>query len=141
MPQDKILTNANDVTLIVRYPDGTAEAGPQGRLVVDDFSMSRATDLTGHSGVGNHTPQKISIGDVSFEWEFTVEGEDRQLIENIATEGGVPREMIFTAIARDTRIKLSGAFTDEDTFEGTSGDATEMQISGMATDRTVDAAP
>lgn len=138
MPEEQIITNANDVTLTVSAPTGgdadvNATAGPDGRLVVNDFSLTHSVDLTSHSGIGRNAPKGISIGDIEYEWEFTVQGEDVDLFTGIVSDDGIPLEINMTAYMRDTQVGITGAFTEEDAIEGTSGDVAEMTFSGMAT--------
>lgn len=142
-------TNANDVTLIVsrvlRSADGTREGSNKivdtSAVVVDDFSIETEEDLEGLSGIGNRTPQGISKGDVEHSFSFTVQGEYAELFINIAegdsddqsNDGTQSRELELIAKFEGVNIELSGAWAGTRNVSGSSGDAIEYEVEGMAT--------
>jgi hypothetical protein len=143
-------TNANDVTLIVSRVlrddsgarSGTSEIANTGAVVVDDFSIDTEEDLEGLSGIGNRTPQGISKGDVDHSFSFTVQGEDGALFQQIAEgedgeadSGTQSRELEITARFESIDIELSGAWAGTRNVSGSSGDAIEYEVEGMATNK------
>jgi hypothetical protein len=143
-------TNANDVTLIVSVVErgesgsrsGPTELVNTGAVVVDDFSIETEEDLEGLSGIGNRTPQGISKGDVDHTFSFTVQGEDGVLFQQIAEgedgsvdSGTQSRELELTARFESIDIELSGAWAGTRNISGSSGDAIEYEVEGMATNK------
>lgn len=137
-------TNADDVTLTVsqvrRSGDGTrsgtTEIVDTSAITVDDFTISTEEDLTGLSGVGNATPLGISQGDIEHSFDFTVQGEDAAMFQNISeNSSGRAEELEIIAIAEDYKAKLVGAYAGTREFSGSSGDPVEYVVEGMATGR------
>jgi hypothetical protein len=127
------IVNANDAVLTVEYNDVEASAGPDGRLLASDVSITRNRDLTSHSGIGRHAPKGISLGNVEYEWEFTLEGEDAELFTSIAADNGEANVLQMTLELTNTKAEVDGAYTGEDVIELSDGEVGEMTFSGMAT--------
>lgn len=138
-------TNANDVRLVVsrveRDETGTRTgtddpplASTSG-IVVDDFSIDTEQDMEGLSGVGNFNPQGVSKGDLEHTFSFTVQGEDAELFGNLASDSGDANELEIVIQMEDYRDKLAGAYAGTRSLSGSSGDATEYEVSGMARSR------
>lgn len=136
-------TNANDVTLIVseveRDDDGTRTGsttiGTSNAIVVDDFTIGTEEDLEGLSGIGNARALGISQGDIEDSFEFTVQGEDAELFQNLAASNGRANELEIIVRMDDYRDKLTGAFAGTRELSGSSGDPVEYAVSGIATGR------
>lgn len=136
-------TNANDVELIVSQVErnesgsrtGTTELANTAFLVVDEFSIESDEDMEGLSGVGNAEALGISQGDVEHSFSFTVQGEDAELFKNLASEGGRAVELEIVARLDDYRDKLTGARAGTRNLSGSSGDAVEFEVQGLATGR------
>ena len=136
-------TNANDVELIVslveRADDGTrtgsTEIATSARIVVDDFTIGSEEDLEGLSGIGNPEALGISQGDVEHSFEFTVQGEDAELFQQLASSNGRANALEILARLDDYRDKLVGARAGTRELSASSGDATEFQVAGIATGR------
>lgn len=136
-------TNANDVELIVSQVirdesgsrTGTTELANTSFLVVDEFSIESDEDMEGLSGVGNPEALGISQGDVEHSFSFTVQGEDAELFKNLASEDGRAVELELVARLDDYKDKLTGARAGTRNLSGSSGDAVEYEVQGLATGR------
>lgn len=135
---DNIITNANDVELVLEA-NGTQRGTAQsmGRVVVDDFSITREEDDSLESGVGHRLPAGISNGDIEFNFSFTIMGQDVSTFEMIATADGRSNVFSFTARRRDGStieweyaLDTCKATTEE--LSGSSGDPTEYAVDGIA---------
>lgn len=136
-------TNANDVELIVSQVNrdetgsrtGTTELANTAFLVVDEFSIESDEDMEGLSGVGNAEALGISQGDVEHSFSFTVQGEDAELFKSLASDGGRAVELEIIARLDDYRDKMTGARAGTRNLSGSSGDAVEFEVQGLATGR------
>lgn len=136
-------TNANDVEIIVsevtRDDSGTrtgsTELASTARIVVDEFSIDSEEDLEGLSGVGNAEALGISQGDVEHSFSFTVQGEDAELFKGLASSDGRANELEMIVRLDDYRDKLTGARAGTRSLSGSSGDAVEYEVGGIATGR------
>jgi len=136
-------TNANDVTLRVTRiaQEGDDEVlVDTGAIVVDEFSIESEEDLESLTGVGNVEALGISRGDVEHTFSFTVQGEDADLFQKLATgdnPGDDTRsvELELLAMFESVNIGLDGAYAGTRNVSGSSGDAIEMEVEGLATGR------
>lgn len=134
-------TNANDVQLTVskveRTEDGreTTNILDTGTIVVDDFSIDSEEDLEGLSGIGNPEALGISRGDVEHSFSFTVQGEDADLFNDLASDGSRANELEIIVSMEDYKDKLTGARAGTRSLSGSSGDPTEFEVEGLATGR------
>lgn len=135
---DNIITNANDVELVLER-DGTKRgtASGMGRVVVDEFSITREEDDSLESGVGHRLPAGITNGDITHSFSFTITGQDVTVFDMIATKDGRSRVFSFTARKRDGStieweyaLDTCKATTEE--LSGSSGDPTEYSVEGIA---------
>jgi hypothetical protein len=137
-----IITNANDVELIIKSPElgkrGTAQS--MGRIVVDDFSITREEDDSLESGVGFRLPAGISNGDITINFSFTMTGDDVDTFEMVADSRG--RSNIINITARkpnpdedeqvDWEIRLSTCKATSEEVSASSGDPIEYAVEGIA---------
>lgn len=136
-------TNANDVRLVVSVVErdetgtrtGSTTIVDTGAIVVDDFSIDTAEDLSALSGIGNPQALGISRGDVDHEFSFTVQGEDAEMFNNLASNDGRANELEIRAIMNEFSDKLVRAYAGTRNVSASSGDAVEMSVEGMATRR------
>lgn len=136
-------TNANDVTLRVTRiaEDGDEETlVDTGAIVVDEFSIESEEDLESLSGVGNIEALGISRGDVEHSFSFTVQGEDADLFQSLATgqtdaDDTRSVELEILAMFDQVNIALDGAYAGTRNVSGSSGDAIELEVEGLATGR------
>lgn len=136
---ENIITNANDVELVLE--SGSSQRGTakdMGRIVVDDFSISREEDDTLESGVGHRLPVGISNGDVEFSFSFTMMGEDVSVFEMVADADGRSQAFSFTARKTDDQNNIEWEYaldtckaTSEE-LSGSSGDPMEYAVEGIA---------
>lgn len=135
---ENIITNANDVELILEAGD-TDRGTPSdmGRIVVDEFTITREEDDSLVSGVGFHLPSGISNGDIEFSFSFTMMGQDVDTFEMVASADGISRIFSFTARKRDEddveweyALDTCKATTEEIT--ASSGDPMEYSVDGIA---------
>lgn len=134
-----IITNANDVELVLEQGGtkrGTSRS--MGRIVVDDFSIGTTEGNESVSGVGFRTPAGATYGDIEYNWSFTILGQDLEVFEMIANERGEAVPFSFTARKTDDNGNIEFEFAldtcvkTDDTFDGSSGDATEFSVEGFA---------
>lgn len=139
---DNIITNANDVELILENDGVTrgTEVGI-GRIVVDEFTITREEDATLESGVGQHLPEGISRGNVEHTFSFTIMGEDVATFEMIADGDG--RSNVFSMTARRREgtdvfweFALDTCMATSEEMNASSGDTAEYAVDGIA--RSVD---
>ena len=138
-------TNTDDVTLTVsqvfRDESGTRDGAPRelantNAIVVDDFSIDTEEDLEALSGVGNAQALGISRGDIEHNFSFTVQGEDADLFNGLVSEeDGTAIELEIILRAQDYMDKLTGAYAGTRSLSGSSGDAIEFKVEGIATGR------
>lgn len=128
------ITNANDVRLVVRavgVDDGIGLTD-RARIVVDDFNFTIEEENEALSGVGNHTPVGVTRGDVEYTYSFTVQGEDGDLLQTIATSNGRSREIEFVATGRTFVVKMASGYLTSLSYDGNSGEAVEWAVDGLA---------
>lgn len=135
---ENLITNANDVELVLEAGD-TARGTPQdmGRVLVDEFTITREEDDSLESGVGHRLPAGISNGDITHNFSFTIMGQDVSTFEMVATADGRSRVFSFTARKRDGdtveweyALDTCKATTEEIT--ASSGDPMEYSVDGIA---------
>lgn len=137
-------TNTDDVTLIVSQVlrdesgsrTGSVELANTNAIVVDDFSIDTEEDMEALSGIGNAEALGISRGDIEHTFSFTVQGEDADLFNGLASDGdGRAVELEIILRAEDYKDKLTGAYAGTRSVSGSSGDAMEYEAEGIATGR------
>lgn len=136
-------TNTDDVTLIVsqvlRDDSGTRTGSTQlantNAIVVDDFSIETSEDMEGLSGIGNAEPLGVSKGDISHSYSFTIQGEDATLFNGLTSDDGRAVELEIIVVMEDYKDKLTGAWAGTRNVSGSSGDAVEYEVEGVATGR------
>jgi hypothetical protein len=137
-------TNADDVTLIVSQVQrddsgtrtGSTELANTSAIVVDDFSIETEEDLEALSGIGNPEALGISQGDIEHSFSFTVQGEDADLFNGLASDDtGRAVELEIIAKMEEYQDKLTGAYAGTRNVSGSSGDPIEFEAEGIATGR------
>ena len=137
-------TNTDDVTLIVSQVirdeagtrTGSVELANTNAIVVDDFSIDTEEDMEALSGIGNAEALGISRGDIEHTFSFTVQGEDADLFNGLASDSdGRAVELEIILRAEDYKDKLTGAYAGTRSVSGSSGDAMEYEAEGIATGR------
>lgn len=134
-----VITNANDVELVLEQ-GGTKVGSPRnmGRIVVDEFTITREEDDSLVSGVGFRLPAGVTYGDITFSWDFTMMGSDTDTFDMVANEDGESTAFSFTARKTDDNgdiefeFALDTCVTTSEEYSGSSGDATEYPVSGIA---------
>jgi hypothetical protein len=126
------IVNANNVDLFVDA-EGTGEVVNTTRMVVDEFSVGTDSEVNPLSGVGNHDTQFMSLGDVTHNFSFTVQGEDAALMGGLARDdNGAPAKLDIRARGEDFDISLDCAFAETRDYGASTGDALEYEASGLA---------
>lgn len=134
-----IITNANDVELVLEGDgDKVGSDKSLGRIVVDDFTITREEDDSTVSGVGFRLPAGLTYGDINFSFSFTMIGSDTDVFRTLSDDQGRGKLFSFTARKTDDNGNLEweyaldtcSATTDE--FSGSSGDPTEVPVEGVA---------
>jgi hypothetical protein len=136
---EHLITNANDVELVLQAGDTTrGTPSDMGRVLVDEFTITREEDDSLESGVGHRLPAGISNGDIEHSFSFTIMGQDVDVFEMIATQDGRSRVFSFTARKLDDEgtieweyaLDTCKATTEE--LSGSSGDPMEYSVEGIA---------
>lgn len=135
---ENIITNANDVELIIQSGD-TSRGTPQsmGRIVVDEFTITREEDDSLESGVGHRHSLGISNGDITLNFSFTMLGHDVSTFEMVATKDGRSNVFSMTARKRDEdllewEIALDTCKATTEEVSASSGDTMEYNVEGIA---------
>lgn len=135
---EHLITNANDVELVLEA-DTTKRGTPgdMGRIVVDDFSITKNEDDSLESGVGMRLPAGISNGDIEHEFSFTMIGQDVATFEMIAQADGKSNVFSFTARKRDGdslewEVALDTCKATTEEISASSGDPMEYSVDGIA---------
>lgn len=136
-------TNANDVELVVSKVKrdesgsrtGATKIVQSASVVVDEFSIESDEDLEGLSGIGNAEALGISQGDVEHSFSFTIQGEYAKLFKNLASDNGRANELELIVRLDDYKDKLTGVKAGTRNLSGSSGDAVEYEVGGLATGR------
>lgn len=135
---ENIITNANDVELVLQSGGGQrGTADSMGRIVVDDFSITRDEDISSESGVGQRLPAGLSNGDIEHTFSFTLLGDDVGVFEMVATSDGKSKVFSFTARKREEddiiwEFALDTCKANSEEISGSSGDPTEYAVEGFA---------
>lgn len=137
-------TNTDDVTLIVSEVlrddtgarTGSTELANTSAIVVDDFSIETEEDMEGLSGIGNAEALGISKGDIEHSFSFTVQGEDADLFNGLASDDtGRAVELEIIVKMENYKDKLTGAYAGTRNVSGSSGDPIEFEAEGITTGR------
>jgi len=143
-------TNANDVTLTVsqvqRDDTGTRtgngeELANTNAITVDDFSIDTEEDMEILTGIGNaeagaQNGGGVSKGDIEHSFSFTVQGEDADLFNGLASDdSGRAVELEIVVSMEEYVDTLTGAWAGTRNVSGSSGDAIEYEVEGVATGR------
>lgn len=116
------ITNASDVVLNI----GGNKAGNQAKIVVNDFEFSETNNVTAKHGVGNHNPTGFTFGNATYQFDFTLHGENAQLFRKLALNNdGTPPDIQITGSGAESNWRIDHAFPEERAFSGTDDDATE----------------
>lgn len=136
---EHIITGANDVELVLESETRTRGIAQDiGRILVDEFSITREEDDTLESGVGHRNPQGIVNGDITHSWSFTMMGQDVETFDMVATADGTSRPFSFTARKTDENGNIEWEYalqtckTTSEEVSGSSGDAMEYAVEGIA---------
>lgn len=135
---ENVITGANDVELVLEA-DGTSRGTAQsmGRIVVDEFSITREEDDELVSGVGFRQPGGIRNGDITYGFSFTMMGQDVSVFEMVATKDGESRPFSFTARkiedgAVEWEVALDTCKATSEEMSASSGDSLEYAVEGIA---------
>lgn len=137
---EHLVTNADDVDIIIEDATGSQVGTPQalGRMVVDDFSITIANDNNPVSGVGFQIPAGVSMGDVTYEWSFTMMGSDTDVFDKLSDSKGRSKTFSMTArhVNDDGNIvweyALQFCFTNSEEIGATTSDPMEVPVEGGA---------
>jgi hypothetical protein len=135
---EHIITGANDVDIVLEQ-DGTRRGTEPalGRIIVDEFSLTREEDDSLGSGVGSSTPDGIISGNVTHSWSFTMMGQDVDTFAMIAGSEGTSNIFSFTARKTDDdgniewEHSLGVAKATSEEKSASSGDAHEYAVEGI----------
>lgn len=139
MSDENIITSANQVEVVLERSGTKRGTSPSmGRIVVDEYEISRTEDDSLGSGVGQRLPAGIIYGDIEFEWSFTLLGDDTRVFQMIATRDG--KSVPFSMTARKTdengtlqwEVGVDFCVATSDASSASSGDAHEVPVEGIA---------
>jgi len=131
----ELVTNADDVELFVNPRDGS-----QFRLKANEFTLSNEQTINSIGEVGKNQPKGLTKGDIEITFDFTIMGEDTELMEIIKDRNGDSKPFDMTArkslgsggsnAVWEYSLQLCLADTEE--VSGTTGEAMELSVEGMA---------
>jgi hypothetical protein len=135
---ENIVTNSNDVEVVLERLGekvGTSEA--LGRMIVDDFTLTREEDDSLVHGLGFAEPGGLTNGDRSYSFSFTMMGSDTNAFDIISDSDGASNVFSLTArkVAEDGTIEweyalgVCKATTEE--IDLSTGDAMEYPVEGI----------
>lgn len=136
---DNVITGASDIELFIKS-DGSSRgtSGEMGRLVVDEFTVTKEEDSSLVSGLGGQLPRGFTNGDVTISFSFTIMGEDVALFEKIADSAGRSKIFSFTAQRPDENgnvvweVALDPCKVTNEEWNASTGDAHEYSVEGIA---------
>lgn len=142
MPED-LVTNADDVEVTIETIDENLI-----RVVGQDFTITAEQTINSISGLGQNTPKGLTKGDIEYTFEFTIQGEDTDIMDAIADSDGdsIPFDMTASKPDEDSddvsfrwEFDLTTCLADTEEVSGTTGEAIEYSVEGMAVglDRTI----
>lgn len=134
MPED-LVTNADDVNITIESKDETLI-----RIVGQDFTVTAEQTINSVSGLGQNTPKGLTKGDLEYSFDFTIQGENVEVIDAIADSDGdsIPFDMTATKPDEDSdatyvwEFDLTTCLADTEELSGTTGEAIEYSVEGMA---------
>lgn len=94
------ITSANDIELVVERGSDMAttdSSSPMGRLVVDDFSLSREQGSDHVASVGESSAVGHYEGVSMHSFSFTMMGDDIDTFEIVTAPDGTSQQFAFTA--------------------------------------------
>lgn len=135
---ENIVTNSNDVEIVLeRLGNKAGTADAFGRMVVDDFTLTRNEDNSLVGGVGFRQPGGMTGGDITYEFSFTMMGSDTNVFSIISDSDGESNVFALTArkvndddtIAWEYALGFCKANTEE--VDLSTGDAMEYPVDGV----------
>lgn len=112
------ITNANDMYVSV------AGIAP---LPAEDFDLTVSQEKSLVHGAGRDEPRGHSVGNIEYEWEFTLEGEDAEFFNETAKD----KTFRITLRGQDYKWTLGIATTIDRNFSGTDGEVVEYSANGI----------
>jgi hypothetical protein len=134
------ITSANDIELVIERGSRVATTDqdtPMGRLVVDEFSLSREQGSDHVPTVGEETPAGYFEGVSMHSFSFTMMGEDIDTFQIVAKDNGASQEFSFTArkVNDNGTIEWEEALTDctltSEEKSASADDAMEYSVEGI----------
>lgn len=134
------ITSANDIELVIERGSRSAttdENAPMGRMVVDDYSMSREQGNDHVGSVGNETAAGYSSGVSMWSFSWTMMGDDIDTFEIVTNDNGVSQEFSFTArkVNDDGSVEWEDALTEctltSEEKSASTGEALEYSVEGI----------
>lgn len=129
-----IVTNADDVELVVDFDDG-----PTVRVVAQDFTITAEQTINSISGISQTAPKGLTKGDLEYSFSFTVQGEDTSVMDNVSDDIGDALPFDFTASKLSDEgsdaqweYALTTCLADTEEISGTTDEAMELSVEGMA---------
>ena len=130
----ELVTNADDVELFINPRDGS-----QFRVKANEFSLSNEQTINSVGEIGKNQPKGLTKGDIEITYDFTIMGEDTDVMDAIKDRNGDSKP--FDMTARKSADKGSDAsweyslqlcLADTEEVSGTTGEAMELSVEGMA---------
>lgn len=137
---DNIITNADDVDVVLESEDGTKAGTPNamGRVVASDFTITAEQDISSVGSIGHVTPAGLSKGDLEYSFSFTVSGEDVTVMDMVSDEVGDSIPFSLTARKTDENgnivweYSLTTCLADTEEITATTGETMELAVEGLA---------
>lgn len=131
---ENIVTNADDVDLTVDFHDG-----PLVRVVAQDFTITAEQTINSVSGISQNTPKGLTKGDLEYSFDFSIQGEDTEIMDNVSDSDGDSLPFDMTASKQEDNgsdatweYALTTCLADTEEISGTTGETMELSVEGMA---------
>lgn len=144
-----LVTNADDVDVYLKANSediaNTADVPTSAMYIVgNEFSLSTEQDIESVGGFSQNVPKGLTKGDIEYSFDFSIDGENRDVQLLISDEDGDSRPFSMTvekpneANPDETEWKYSFevCLADTEEISGTTGEAIGLSVEGMAAGRT-----
>lgn len=133
------ITSANDIELVVERgsrKSTTTSGSSMGRMVVDEFSLSREQGSDHVPSVGEETAAGYYEGVSVWSFSFTMMGEDIDTYEVVTKDNGASQEFSFTARkvvdgSTEWEESLASCTVTSEEKSASADDAMEYSVEGI----------
>lgn len=141
-----LVTNADDVEVIIEPANPDQIGVPaQLRVVGEEFTISTEQDIASVSGFSQNSPKGLTKGDIEHTFDFSIEGENEDVMVAMSDESGDSRPFAMTARkipdeGSDAEWEYSYmlCLAEAEEISGTTGETIGLSIEGYGAGRNRD---